>query len=200
MDHKSFSCIGIILKQNDDFSITGDQHAYTESIQPIPVTRDQISNPHKNATDKEQSSIRSAVGQLNWPANISHQVSNISARITKATVQDIRETNKIIKFAKINRSFITFPSLHLSSAKVTMYSDASFNNLCNGASQGGHVVLLTSQFSNSCPISWKSNKVRRIARSTLAAEILWQQHCLFYQPTCTGSWLSKVAFTNLYIY
>ena len=131
-----------------------------------------ISNPHRNATDKEQSSIRSAVGQLKWLANISRQVSNISARITKATVQDIRETNKIIKFAKINRSFITFPSLHLSSAKVTMYSDASFNNLCNGASQGGHVVLLTNQFNNSCPISWKSNKVRRIARSTLAAETL----------------------------
>ena len=53
-----------------------------------------------------------------------------------------------------------------------MYSDASFNNLCNDASQWGHVVLLTDQFSNSCPISWKSNNVHRIARSTLAAETL----------------------------
>ena len=53
-----------------------------------------------------------------------------------------------------------------------MYSDASFNNLCNGASQRGHIVLLTDQLNNSCPISWKSNKVRRIARSTLVAETL----------------------------
>ena len=87
-------------------------------------------------------------------------------------MQDIREANKIIKFAKSNRSFITFPSLHLPSVKVTIYSDASFNNLCNGASQGGHIVLLTDQFNNSCPISWKSNKVCRIARSSLAAEAL----------------------------
>ena len=103
---------------------------------------------------------------------MSFQVSNISARVTKATLQDIREANKIIKFAKSNRSFITFPSLHLPSVKVTIYSDASFNNLCNGASQGGHIVLLTDQFNNSCPISWKSNKVCRIARSSLAAEAL----------------------------
>ena len=43
--------------------------------------------------------MRGAIGQLNWLANISHleisfQVSNISAKITEATVQDIRETNK----------------------------------------------------------------------------------------------------------
>ena len=157
--------------------MTVDQHTYSESIQPIPVTREQMSNPHRNATDKEQSSIRSTVGQLNWLANmsrpdISFEVSNISARIAKVAVQDIRQTNKIIKFLKSNRSFITFSSLHLISAKVTMYSDASFNNPCNGASQGGHIVLLTDQFNNSCPISWKSKKVRRIARSTLAAETL----------------------------
>ena len=138
-NHKSFTYVGTNLKQDDDFSITVDQHACNESIQPIPVTREQISNSHRNATDKERSSIRSAVSQLNWLANISRpeisfQVSNISTRITKATVQDIRETNKIIKFAKSNRSYITFSSLHLPSDKVIMYSDASFNNLCNGAS------------------------------------------------------------------
>ena len=84
-----------------------DQHAYTESIQPISVTREQISNPHSNVTDKERSATRSATGKLNWLATISHpeiqfKVSNISAKVTKATAQDIRETKKIIKFAKSN--------------------------------------------------------------------------------------------------
>ena len=46
--------------------------------------------PNRNATDKEQSAIRSVVGQLNWLANISRpeissQLSNINARVTKAT-------------------------------------------------------------------------------------------------------------------
>ena len=170
-NQKWFTYVGINLKENDDFFIIVDQHACTETIYPVPVTREQISNPHWNATDKERLAIKSAVGQLNWLANInrpeiSFQVSNISGRVTKATVQDIREANKIIKFAKSNTSFITFPSLHLSSVKVTMYSDASFNSLCNGASQGGHIVIFTDQFHNSCPVSWKSNKVQRTARST----------------------------------
>ena len=104
-NHKSFTDVGINLKQN--FSITVDQHAYTESIQPISVTWEQISNPHSNVTDKERSATRSAIGKLNWLANISRpkiqfKVSNISAKVTKATAQDIRETKKIIKFAKSN--------------------------------------------------------------------------------------------------
>ena len=128
-------------------------------------------------TDKKRSAIRSAIGQLNWLASASHpEISfseyQTSVQDTKATLQDIRETNKIIKFAKCNRSFIIFLSLHLPSVKVTMYSDASFNNLCNGGSQRGHIVLLTNQFNNSCPISWKLNKVRKLARSTLAEETL----------------------------
>ena len=136
-----------------------DQHVYTESIQPTPVTREKINNPHRNATDKERSAIRIAVGQLNWLVSKSHpeisfQVLIISTRVTKATVHDIRETNKI-KFAKSNRSFIIFPSHHLPS--VTMCFDASFSSLFNGASQGGYIVLLTDQFNNSCLISWKSN-------------------------------------------
>ena len=32
--------------------------------------------------------------------------------------------------------------------------------------------MLCDKYSQSCPISWKSNKVRRVARSTLAAETL----------------------------
>ena len=39
-NRKSFTYVGINTKQNDDFSITVDQHAYAESIQPIPVTRE----------------------------------------------------------------------------------------------------------------------------------------------------------------
>ena len=53
-----------------------------------------------------------------------------------------------------------------------MYADASFNNDKDGSSQGGHIVFLKDKDGNSCPITWRSNKVRRIARSTLAAETL----------------------------
>ena len=39
-NRKSFTYVGINTKQNDDFSITVDQHANAETIQPVPVTRE----------------------------------------------------------------------------------------------------------------------------------------------------------------
>ena len=53
-----------------------------------------------------------------------------------------------------------------------MYSDTSFNNISDGFSQGGYFVFLADKNNNSCPISWKSNKLRQVARSTFAAEAL----------------------------
>ena len=42
-NHKSFTYVGINLNQNDDFSITADQHAYTESY---PANTCQMSYLH----------------------------------------------------------------------------------------------------------------------------------------------------------
>ena len=51
-----------------------------------------------------------------------------------------------------------------------MFSDVSFNN--DGYSQGGHILFIADKFNMSSPVLWKSTKVRRVARSTLAAETL----------------------------
>lgn len=158
-------------------SIRIDQQNYADSINTITLNSEQIKNPQRKLNEHEKSLLRSAIGQLNWLANISRpeisfQVSNISSKITNATISDIKETNKVIKFVKEHKSHITFPSLDLKSTKVMMFSDASFNNLSDGNSQGGHIVFLADKFKMSSPISWKSNKIRRIARSTLAAETL----------------------------
>ena len=55
---------------------------------------------------------------------------------------------------------------------IECYSDASFGNLPGGGSQGGYIILLSDSDGNRCPMSWRSHKVRRVVRSTLAAETL----------------------------
>ena len=52
------------------------------------------------------------------------------------------------------------------------YSDASFANLGDCGSQGGFVIFLPDENGHRCPIMWKSRKVRRVVKSTLAAETL----------------------------
>ena len=51
-----------------------------------------------------------------------------------------------------------------------MFSDVNFNN--DGYSQGGHMLFIADKFNMSSPVLWKSTKVCRVARSTLAAETL----------------------------
>ena len=172
----AFTYVGINIKQNEDISITIDQQSYKNNIN-IPLNRKQVSKPERKLTENEKSLSRSAIKQVNWLANISRpeisfHVSHISSKIVDATISDIKETSKIIKFLKENKNHITFPSLHLESTKIVMFSDASFNNLSDGYSQGGDIVFIADKFNMSCPISWKSTKVRRVAKSTLAAETL----------------------------
>ena len=116
------------------------------------------------------------MGLLNWPANInqpeiSFQVFTISSKIRDATISDIKAANKIIKFIKDNKTHITFPPLHVPSTKMVMYSDASFINISDGCSQGEYLVFLSDKNNTSCPISWKSNKLRRVARFTFTLTI-----------------------------
>ena len=154
-----------------------DQSSYTESINTIPLSPESAKNPHQLLDHNEVRSLRGAVGQLNWLSNmtrpdISFTVSKISGHIKGATVADIIETNKMIRYVKDNPSTVSFPRLDISSTQVVAYADSSFNNLDDGGSQGGQVVFLKDKFDRSCPISWRSTRVRIVARSTLAAESL----------------------------
>ena len=68
-----------------------------------------------------------------------------------------------------------------------MYADASFGNLPKGGSQGGQIIFLADKNDNSCPLAWKSNKIKRVVKSTLAAETL-----SFVEGCDTGILMSKI--------
>jgi len=193
-EHKeAFKYIGINMKQNEDKSITIDQISYADSIPTIALNKIDTSNNSRQLNKDELTVLRSSIGQLNWLANISRpeisfQVSTISSKMTTATVSEIKETNKLINFVKNNPIFIKFSPLHRESTHIIMYADASFNNLENGNSQGGHLVMIRDKNQVVCPIFWKSNKVRRVARSTLAAETL-----AFTDGTDSSYFISKLA-------
>ena len=51
-------------------------------------------------------------------------------------------------------------------------TDASYDNLPYGRSQGGHIRFLSDSYNNSCPVAWRSTKIKRVVKSTLAAETL----------------------------
>ena len=120
--------------------------------------------------------------------DVSFMVFKLSANVTTATVADIKEANKLIKYIKETPSQLKFPSLDSSSVRTIGFTDASFNNHDDGGSQGGHIIFLTDMHHNSCPIAWRSNRVRRVARSTLAAETL-----AFADGMDTAQYVSQLA-------
>ena len=174
----TFKYIGIELQRNDNGNITLRQDDYIEKLDVIYLNKERNNcDQQEPVTDDERSRIRKTLGQLNWLAGmtrpeISFTVSDISSRIRDATISDIKRINKIVKFLKSHRSYIQIPVLDLNSLSIKVFADASFNNLHNGQSQGGHIIVCADSIGNCSLISWNSNRVRRVVRSTLAAETL----------------------------
>ena len=171
-----FKYIGINLTQIN-YEIFINQNQYSKNICEIEITADRQRN-HKfdKLTNNELKQFRSIIGQLNWLSGISRpdisfQTCYASGIGKNASVKDINYINKVVKQVKNNLYSIKIPSLDLTCLKLVTYTDASFKNLPNGGSQGGYTVFLCDE-NSSIPISWRSRRLKRIVRSTLAAETL----------------------------
>ena len=189
----AFTYIGIQTVQNPDGSITLNQSTYIVSIPTISLNHDRLNDLQQKLNDDEVTLLRGALGRLNWVANmtrpdISFTVSKVSGHIKEATISDVKEINKLIKHVKGSLASITFPALDVNTTRVVVYTDSSYNNLDDGGSQGGHIVFLKDKHNKSCPISWRSVRVRRVARSTLAAECL-----SFADGIDTATFVAKIA-------
>ena len=173
--HDSFNFIGLDMKQKDS-GVEIDQIIYAEGIDYVPCANKE--DKHRLLSDDEKSPLRSAIGQLSWLANqtrpdIAYDVCQLSVRYKNATVTDIINANKTIKKVKHNNLKLKFPKLQQNGRYILkVYSDSSFNNLPNGGSQGGFIIFLCDSEDNGAPIQWQSKKIRRVAKSTLAAECL----------------------------
>ena len=174
---QSFTYVGSTLFQDENSNIFINQDEYVSNLESILLSNADRTDKHRSLSEKERKSLRSVLGQLNWLActsrpEISFPVSSLSSKVKTATIVDIIEANKIVKFVKTNPGFIKIPKLDIESIRVASYSDASFNNLTDGGSQGALITFLYDKNGSCAPISWSSNRIKRVVRSTLAAETL----------------------------
>ena len=131
------------------------------------------------------------MAKLNWVAtqtrpDLSFDVSEFSTFMKKGKVVCMRQANKNIKKAKKERSQICVPNLgDLHNLRIVAYSDASFANLEDGGSQGGYIIFVVGSNGNYFPVHWQSKRIRRVVKSTQAAETLAMvdlaEACIFYK-------------------
>ena len=79
-------------------------------------------------------------------------------------IRDVIELNKVVERVKNEKNQILFPSLDPNTIKLVLYTDASFNNLPDGGSQGSHIIFLTGFHNKYCPLIWNTSKVKRVIR------------------------------------
>ena len=174
-EDKSFRYLGLNIEQNEDY-ITLDQSDYIDALKPILL--DHSTSTDRELTTKEKDLLRSKLGQILWISNqtrpdISFDVSSLATNLSEATVKDIVTTNKVIKKIKSQpyQFKIQFKTLS-TPVRFVVYTDAAFGNLPDGGSQGGYLIFLVDQNNQCNLISWQSKRLKRIVRSSLAAETL----------------------------
>ena len=133
-----------------------------------------------------QSHFRSVVGQMMWlstqsRADLSFGTSWSARRNGKATKEDARFLNQVVKMAKDHKDaglFYPRGSVDLATATILVFADSAFANVESVKSQYGQIVAVTNapddyvkgRYDKGIVLSWGSATVKRVVRSTLAAE------------------------------
>ena len=127
-----FRFCGKEVKQHPDFGISVTCKDNTEKIKPVHY--DKCRRLTTQCSDDEISQMRSVVQALAWIArltrpDLSYRVSRLQTLISKATVKDLRETNRVLEYAQLHSTkgiYFSPDGPSWKDAVVATISDACF--------------------------------------------------------------------------
>ena len=152
---------------------------YTDKLKEVNISRERrMSKESPLTTEKAQQQLRGLAGQLNWTSSqtrpdMSFGACEVSVSMKDSTVNDLIVANKNIRNLKSENVILQYPNLgNVELCSIIFFSDAAFTNLKNGSSLGGFIIFLYKSDKNYGPVLWKSRKIQRVVKSTLATETL----------------------------
>lgn len=99
---------------------------------------------------------------------------DLSTKLKTATVADLLKAIKTMGKLKDIIHIQVFPLLHGAVEKdweMFLFMDAALANISEGeGSTGGQILWIKDRIGNCCSIHWQANKIKRVVRSTIAAE------------------------------
>ena len=97
----------------------------------------------------------------------------MASSLKNPTVNDIIKAKKVLKNLCNEDIKVRTTKLEYGNFKFISYSDASYANLTDCGSQGGHVTFLTDNTGlQLSPIAWQSKRIKHVLKITLATEVL----------------------------
>ncbi|CAL1145947.1 unnamed protein product [Cladocopium goreaui] len=145
------------------------------------LLRERKGNPDSPVDEKERHALRSLIGALQYAGvhtrpDLCAKIGEVQASVTKATVADLVQCNKILHEAKSHPVSLMVLPIEPKQVTFCAFSDASFlSSKHSTAHQGTLVFTTTAEILENkkavvAPIAWSSKKVPRVVRSTLSAE------------------------------
>ena len=176
---RTFKYTGYQLHQQKDYSIIMDQNEYIKNVNIDNLSSGRLLQKGDKLSEEETTQYRKCLGILGWiiqgtRPELAFTQLEYSTKTKHATVGDLHQLIKLVKNAQSTDRKILFPDLgnpHENQWRVLLFADASYANLNAGTgSCGGFVVFLVGKDNRVCPLSWRSSKIKRVCRSTAAAE------------------------------
>ena len=192
VEEGKFRFCGLEYVQHSDFSIEVNARENTRAIKPLSLPKAKAPEPVTNA---QRTALRSVVGSLAWVARAArpdpaYRVNALQTQICKATVETLREANRVVELAlKDGDRAILFKGGLLpwqaGELAVVTFSDASFAAEAGYKSQRGRIHYLTvANIAREAEamthpahfISYGSSTMKRVCRATLQCEAYSLQH------------------------
>lgn len=173
------------FRQQENFDVDIDMELYCNNLKIAPMGRSRRSEDTSKLRPDEWHQLRGNGGQAQWVSRmglpeVAFKTSKLASSYTNPVVEDLKASNAILRTAKkLGGRKIHFPhELDLNNVCVLSAQDASFDNLKDSGSQQGKYlfmadkgILAVSDEMFPCSVAeWNSNRIRRVVRSTLAAE------------------------------
>ena len=175
VEHRKFGYVGFDVSQEIHGKIELNMNKYMQSCGSGPISPGKSDH---ELSPEEETDFRAVVGQLNWIAQGTRpdkvfDIITLSTKFKNATLDDLKSGKKMLIKMKERECKIVFPSLQMTDIHMEVYTDAAHANLPDGISSAyAYIIFLVDSSRNACPLSWKANKIRRVVKSTLAAETL----------------------------
>lgn len=178
----SYTHCGVQINQNVDGSVTLDHSAYCQGIEQINI----VGSDKDPVTASEHQQLRGALGAIQWRVyqtgpHHAARLSLLQSQLSTPTKTTLREANKLVREVYNHRHLAPrYQKIDVDNpmdVTFVAWSDAAVGNRRDWSSSGGYYIaaaspkILDGKPSVLNPISWKSGKLPRVARSSLSAEI-----------------------------
>ena len=202
-EEKDFTYVGLHIVQNDH-NVEIDQKAYINDLKYKIL--DNVENKNRVLTETELKDFRSMVGSINWCVigtrpDLSFELNTLSVKLRNATVGDFLNAQKSIRKLQNNQVHITIPDLKMfdPGLEIVVFTDAAFRNQDKKIKSTMAYIIYCKRNDLYCPIDWKTNKIKRVVLSTLAAEGLALargiQNAIFYKKYIENLVGNKIKIT-----